>query len=288
MRQEATAGGTGVSILSRLRRFLNRQLDPEAWEKGGLSPTNWAILVVILASIVFGVVATEQRVVDALGPWLGRIDHAILILFAAEYAARLASIGLNPKFRGLGGAARYALRPASLADLVVLAPLFMSAPPTWLMVFRLLRIMRLARLAELPRINAAISEFSEAIAAKRFELILTGCSAIMLLLLSATALYLAERHVQPEMFGSIPRALWWAVVTFTTVGYGDVVPQTLLGRIFAGVFAIAGLALVAMLTGVFASALTDAARIHRTRKENHRAAPGSEQRTLESGGGVRD
>ena len=80
----------------------------------------------------------------------------------------------------------------------------------------------------------------------------------MLLILSATVLYLVEGEDQREAFGSIPPAMWWAVATLTTVGYGDVYPITVLGRVFASVTAIAGIALIAMPTGILAAAFSDA------------------------------
>jgi voltage-gated potassium channel len=279
MRTQTAAGlgGKPKGAVARLRAALHRQLDPEAWPSEGLSPLNWVILWLILASVVFGLVATEKALAAAVGQRLVLIDHAILVVFAVEYVGRLSTIGLNPRFRGLRGVLRYALRPASIADLVVLLPLFMAAPPTWILIIRLLRILRLFRLAEFPRVHAALDEFGAALAAKRFELMTTLVSGVLLLILSSTALYLCEKDVQPENFGSVPRALWWAVVTFTTVGYGDAVPSTTAGKFFAGFFAIAGLALAAMLTGVVASALSDAARLHRDRGKPGFAAKKSAQ-----------
>lgn len=265
----ATQHEAPPGALARLRGALHRQLDPEAWPGGGFSPVNWAILWLILFSVVFGVVTTEPSLAGALGEWLFFVDHAILTVFAAEYVARLSTIGLNPSYRGAAGVIRYALRPASLADLIVLIPLFMEHPPTWILMIRLLRILRLIRLAELPRVHRALAELFAALGAKRFELTLTLCLGVLLLLLSSTALYVCEKDVQPEVFGSIPRALWWAVVTFTTVGYGDAVPMTTAGKFFAGLFAIAGLCLAAMLTGVIASALSEAARLHQRRRNSH-------------------
>jgi voltage-gated potassium channel len=270
MRGDIATGAEGeapAGAVSRLRRTLHRQLDPEAWPEEGLSPLNWAILWLIFASVAFGLISTEQSFAETLGGWLFVVDHAILSVFAVEYVGRLWTIGLNPRYRGALGVLRYALRPASLADLIVLIPLFMEHPPTWILIIRLLRILRLVRLAELPRVHRALDEFFGALAAKRFELTLTLCTGVLLLVLSSTALYLCERNVQPEIFGSVPRALWWAVVTFTTVGYGDAVPMTTTGKFFAGFFAIAGLALAAMLTGVVASALSDAARRHESNRQ---------------------
>jgi voltage-gated potassium channel len=253
--------------LAAVRRYWRRQLDPEAWDGKGLSPTNWFVFIFICISIVFGVLATEPAFSRLLGGHLATIDRLILGAFAIEYAARLATAGLNPKFKGMRGFIRYVLQPASIADLIVIIPIFLPAPPTWMLIFRLLRILRLIRLASIPHIHKAIEEFYEALAAKRFELIFTFCLGVILILLSSTSLYLIERDIQPEVFGSIPRAVWWSVVTFTTVGYGDAIPVTTLGRVFAGLYAISGLGLVAMLTGVIASALGDAAERHSQNKQ---------------------
>jgi voltage-gated potassium channel len=86
-------------------------------------------------------------------------------------------------------------------------------------------------------------------------------------LASATALYLVEGPVQPEQFGSIPRALWWAVATLTTIGYGDVYPVTALGKLLAGVTAITSIGLVAMPTGILAAAFSDAMQRRRLSRE---------------------
>ena len=253
--------------LSTVRRYWHRQLDPEAWDGKGLSPTNWFIFFLIWVSIVFGVMATEPDFSHLLGGHLVAIDRLILAVFALEFVARLTTAGLNPKFKGLSGLVRYATRPASIADLIVIIPIVLPAPATWMLMLRLLRILRLLRLAAFPHIRQALLEFTEALAAKRFELLFTLSIGVILILVSSTTLYLAERHIQPETFGSIPRALWWSVVTFTTVGYGDAIPVTVPGRVFAGLFAICGLGLVAMLTGVIASALSDAAELHSRNKK---------------------
>jgi len=245
-----------------LREHLHRQLDPEAWPGRGLSPVNWTVFCLIWVSIVFGVSATESSIAGWLGGKLYLIDHLLLAIFAIEYACRLWTCGLNPRFRGVRGFFRYATTPASIADLVVILPLLLPTPPTWILIFRLLRILRLLRLAAMPHIHTAMREFYEALAAKRFEMVFTLFLGVILILLSSTTLYLVEREVQPDVFGSIPKAMWWSVVTFTTVGYGDAVPISTLGKFCAGLFAILGLGLVAMLTGVFASALSHAAELH--------------------------
>ena len=79
----------------------------------------------------------------------------------------------------------------------------------------------------------------------------------IVLLVASTLMYWAEAGAQPDKFGSIPRAMWWCIVTLTTVGYGDVYPVTLLGKSLAGLVAIAGIGLIAMPTGILAAAFSD-------------------------------
>jgi voltage-gated potassium channel len=101
---------------------------------------------------------------------------------------------------------------------------------------------------------------TDAVHSRRYELGLTMGLAVGLLLVGAAALYWIEGDLQPEKFGSIPRALWWAVITMTTIGYGDVYPITPLGKFVAALVAIAGIGLIAMPTGILAAAFSDAMR----------------------------
>ena len=121
----------------------------------------------------------------------------------------------------------------------------------------MLRVVRLIALAKFGRYSIALRQLMRAFARRRYELLMSLLIAGLVFLVAATGMYAIEGSVQPEAFGSIPRALWWALTTLTTVGYGDVYPVTPLGRVFAGLMAVAGIGLIAMPTGILAAAFTE-------------------------------
>jgi voltage-gated potassium channel len=124
--------------------------------------------------------------------------------------------------------------------------------------------------------------------ARRYELLISVGVGIFILLLSSTLMYLVEGHTQPEAFGSIPRAMWWAVATLTTVGYGDAVPETVLGRILGSLTAVTGIGLIAMPAGILAAAMSDAIQAKRRaeqhQEEQHREEQHGEQHGQPHGG----
>ncbi|MEM0930189.1 MAG: ion transporter [Pseudomonadota bacterium] len=246
-----------IRALNTFRYRLYRQLDPEAEREDIISTLNQFILVVVIVAVVVALLSTEPSFLPNHRELLMGVDRTILVFFAVELAARCWVAGLNPRHQGPGGFLRFLLRPATLTDFVVIVPLFIDLEGSWLTIFRIVRVLRLFQLAEIPAAARAIKAFRTALKCHWFELGFTAVLGASLLLASSVALYLIEGRLQPEIFGSVPRAIWWSVVTFTTVGYGDAVPITSLGRIIAGFHAIAGLAVVAMFTGIIASALTE-------------------------------
>ena len=143
-----------------------------------------------------------------------------------------------------------------------LIPMLVTGAP----IFRLIRLFRLASLLRFGEFSNALRALSTAIVERRYDLAVTGALAGVLVLGGATALYWAEGAQQPEAFGSIPRAMWWSIITLTTVGYGDVSPVTTLGKFLAAIVALGGIGLVAMPTGIVAAAFSDAMQNHREAK----------------------
>ncbi|MCF6196266.1 MAG: potassium channel family protein, partial [Emcibacter sp.] len=145
---------------------------------------------------------------------------------------------------------------SSLIDLISILPFWFGLGSEWFL-FRILRLLRILKLARIPGLSIALKGIVFAIKRRKFELYISIGLATLMMLGASTVLYIVEADIQPEAFGSIPRSLWWGMATLTTVGYGDVYPVTILGKLFFGVFAFAGIGLVAMPTGILAAALSD-------------------------------
>lgn len=248
-----------VRRYARLRRQAYLALAPRAVPGQGLSWVNRVVAGLILFSILIAVFESEPSIYREFASGFFLVEVGITSAFAIEYVARVWASAEDPKFGpGPMGRMRYCISSAALLDLLAITPLFLSIVGSEAFLFRLLRLLRILRLAKLGRYSTAMSAIVDAIRSRRYELAASVACAAVLLLISSTFLYLVESEAQPETFGSIPRAMWWSIATLTTVGYGDVIPVTTLGRIFGGMTAVIGIGLIAMPTGILAAAFSDA------------------------------
>jgi voltage-gated potassium channel len=240
---------------------VHRQLDPRAWGKTGLSPANKLVVLLILLATLAAIVETEPQIYLSNPGGFEALELFFGSSFLLEYLARFWSVAED---RGSGSTLRrrlqFVLSPAALLDLAVIAAAFMPFLGVNASMLRLVRLVRIARLAKLGRMSSALHRLTRALWLRRYELTLTLAFAIGLLILGATALYWLEGDVQPAKFGSIPRSLWWAVTTLTTIGYGDVYPQTAAGKVVASLLALAGLGFVALPAGIMAGAMQEVLR----------------------------
>jgi voltage-gated potassium channel len=223
--------------------------------QGRLTRTSRALIYLILFATLVTVLETEPSLLRGREQLFGVLEVAFALLFGLEYVFRIWSACEGPCSR-----LRYALTPASLVDLVALIGSVLTLAGLNVELLRLLRLLRLAKLA---RYWTALAVMERAIRSRGSHLAASFSLALLFLLLSATIMYWVEGAHQPERFGSIPRALWWSVATMTTVGYGDVVPQTTIGQVIAGIIAISGIVLVAIPTGIMAAAFSD--ELHKER-----------------------
>jgi voltage-gated potassium channel len=221
-----------------------------------------AIVWLIIVNVVAVVLETVDWIGRDYGDALWAFEVVSVAIFTAEYAVRLWVAPEHAPFGRLTpGRARLAwvVTPGAIIDILAIAPFYL-----WLLLpfdLRFLRIFRLIRFFKLVRYSSGLVSLFRALYNERRALI--GCVVIMfgLVLTAASLMHFAEREAQPDKFGSIPAAMWWAVATLTTTGYGDVVPLTPIGKILGGVTMIMGLAMFALPVGIVATAFAN--EIHR-------------------------
>ena len=182
------------------------------------------------------------------------VEVITVIIFTLEYALRI--IAAEKK-------TRYIFSFYGLVDLVAILPFYISSGLD-LRAVRVFRLLRLVRILKLLKYSQAIKRFRRAFIIAKEELILFGFVAVIMLYLSAVGIYYFENAVQPEKFTSVFHSLWWAVTTLTTVGYGDMCPMTVGGKLFTFFVLMIGLGIVAVPTGLISSALSQ------TREEDAR------------------
>lgn len=217
-----------------------------------------AILILILMSVVALVLESVASVRAVAARWLLVFEVIAVATFSAEYLARLWSITENPRFRHpVLGRLRWAATPMAILDLLAVLPFYLPFVMADLRVLRLARIFRLARVAKLGRYSRAATMIGESVRERKHEMAISAAFIAVLMLISSSLIYYAENEAQPESFSSIPATMWWAIVTLTTVGYGDIVPVTGLGRLFAGLTAVLGIAMLALPTAILTSGLME-------------------------------
>lgn len=248
-----------MAIAVRWRQQTYAQLEYIQAEHKGLSLVNRLLIVAIILATLSAILETEPTLARPYASHFRIIELGFGVIFLIEYAARFWSVveadrAVAPWRHRL----RFVFSFAGLLDLIVILATFSPFLIGNIVALRFLRLIRILRFAKLGRMSLAMRRLQTAVHSRRFELGLTLMLALGLLLLGATALYLIEGTLQPEKFGSIPRAMWWAVITMTTIGYGDVYPITVGGKIAAALVALAGIGLIAMPTGILAAAFSEA------------------------------
>lgn len=265
--------------LIKLRKRAYVQLEPTAWPGKGLSPVNFALVILIVLAVIEAVLDTEPVISAGRELLLNNIEFGLGIIFLVEYVARAWVVVDNRRFAKYRyPRLRYLITPIAIIDLLAVVPALFAFGGASSLLLRFFRVLRMLRLAKLGRTSKAWVLLREAFIQKRQEFMLILGMLMVMILGAGSLLYWAEGDAQPDKFGSIPRAMWWAIVTLTTVGYGDTFPITPLGKFLAGVIAVMGVMLIALPTGLFAASFTEAMD-HQREIENAKAAAREARRT---------
>jgi len=217
------------------------------------------ITTLILLNVVAVILETVPSLAGRWGPYFHVFDAFSVYVFTAEYVLRMWACTSEPRYaHPVWGRMRFAAHPMIVIDLLAILPFLLHlAVPLDMRMLRVLRLIRLLRVFKLARYSTALRLMGRVLSGKKEELIV--CMVVMLLLLTfaAALMYVVEHEVQPEAFGSIPAAMWWAVATLTTVGYGDVYPITALGRVVGAAMALIGIGMFAMPAGIIAQGFAE-------------------------------
>ena len=216
---------------------------------------NALLLMLILINALAVIIESVDVYRREYAFWLWWLELISVGIFTVEYLLRLwVSVEHTRYAAGWRGRLRYAVSPMALIDLLAILPFYLSmliAVDT-----RILRVLRLLRIFKLTRHFAVLEVLGTVLRNEARTLLSAIFVMIILVILSSAGIYTIERAAQPEAFGSIPQAMWWATVTLTTVGYGDVVPQTLGGKLLGVVITVLGVGMAALPAGIIASGFT--------------------------------
>lgn len=240
-----------------------RKRTAELLEQGHYTDRSSRILNLLLILLIsLNVVAIILESVDSIYQkyqlefWFFELFS--VAIFTIEYLARVwSSIDLKEiRHRSpIVGRIKYMLHPMALIDLIAILPYYLSLYMA--IDLRFLRVLRMLRLFKLTRYSPALGALLDVIQKESEALVAAIVVLFIMLIISASGIYLLENEIQPDVFGSIPDAMWWSIVTLTTVGYGDVVPVTFLGKLFGGFIGLIGVGMVALPAAIMASGFAE-------------------------------
>jgi voltage-gated potassium channel len=233
-------------------------------DKGDASdlPSLWCdrVLSLLVLTNVAAVVLESVPTIEArYGAEFALFEFFSVIVFTAEYILRVWSGGVRyalPEGGAWRGRKEYVFGFYGIVDLLAILPFYLQ------LIFpgadlRVLRVLRLLRILKLSHYSSALEDLAAAVRSEARSFWAALYLLLIVTLLTSSLMFFAENEAQPEKFGSIPEALYWSLITLTTVGYGDVTPVTSIGKILSVVTAFLGVCTVAMLTGIVSSAFAN-------------------------------
>jgi voltage-gated potassium channel len=227
------------------------------------------MVILISTNVLVVIIETEEVVAENLKLFFYPFEIISVTIFTIEYVSRIIVCPLAPKYQGKKFARlRFILTPMMLIDLLAILPFFLPFFIADLRFIRVIRLFRLFRLFKLARYSEPLQTLGEVLKSKAGDLAVAFFVLFIVLIFASSLMYHVENKAQPEVFSSIPAAMWWGVVTLTTIGYGDTVPITPVGKVLAAGIAILGIAVYAIPTGIMASAFTE--QMHKKRTKSNK------------------
>lgn len=225
---------------------------------------SWVLTLMVLSSVLAVILESVPAIEALYGESLAIFDAISVVFFSVEYLLRIwtaADRSNSAPHSDHGRRLRYVLSFHGLIDLLAILPFFLQALLPGLDL-RFLRVIRIMRILKLSHYSTALEDLMAAIYAERAAFISALYLLALSILITSCLMYFAEHALQPDKLGTIPDAMWWSIVTITTVGYGDVTPVSNWGKVIGAFTALSGVFTVALLTGIVASAFATRVRTH--------------------------
>jgi voltage-gated potassium channel len=225
---------------------------------------SWVLTLMVLGNVLAVILESVPAIGAQHGSSLALFDTFSVGFFAVEYLLRIWTAAERPPKGGATASRRrlgYVMSFHGLVDLLAILPFFLQALLPGLDL-RFLRVIRIMRILKLSHYSSALEDLMASIYAERDAFISALYLLALSILITSCLMYFAEHALQPEKLGTIPDAMWWSIVTVTTVGYGDVTPLSVWGKVIGAFTALSGVFTVALLTGIVASAFASRVRTH--------------------------
>jgi voltage-gated potassium channel len=234
---------------------------------------NIFIIVLIILNVTAVILETVASIEESFREFFYYFDRISVFIFTIEYILRVWSSNHDPKYRhSIFGRLRYMVSPAALIDLIAILPFYVhiivGLDLRTLRVLRLLRFFRLFRLTSYTRATRMVVDVFKS---RYYDLMLAFIYASFFIVLSAIIVYFAEHNAQPDKFTSIPETIWWAVETISTIGYGDLVPVTVLGKFFTIIIMLGGIAILAFPSGIITAGFIE--ELNKAKKPHYIKCP---------------
>jgi voltage-gated potassium channel len=228
------------------------------------------IYALIVLNVLTLILESYQELNDNYGILFYAFEIFSVAIFTLEYLIR---IWVSDKTKeDKKERINFAFSTLGIIDLIAIIPFYLPFIfPFDLRIVRILRLFRLLRIFKLSRYSKSLKTIQYIFKETKAELSITVFVTFVLMILSSTLMYYIEHDAQPEKFASIGDAVWWAVATLTTVGYGDVYPVTALGKILSGIIALIGIGFVALPTGIISSAFIEKIQAEKKSKKGKKA-----------------
>lgn len=250
-----------TSLRTRTYKLLN---EPEAEHVPALM-TAYFIAFMIILNVLEVILSTLGSFAAAMGQLSFYASYVFALFFSLEFAFRVWAAADTPHEKKLTAWSRrwlYVRSPMGLVDLLSSLPMLvlLILPMDQFEDLRIIKLIALIRVLKLTRYSSSLNTLVQVFHDNKHTLVAAILVMLIMMVMAASGIYLFERELQPENFGSIPDSMWWAFVTLTTVGYGDVVPLTFGGKVFGVLVMVCGVGIAAMPAGIFASSFVQLVR----------------------------